>query len=593
MRLVPAAVAFAFAEGIEKGTPAMVNLHNIPIARKFIYAFGLVCALCVGLGIYTAHTLTSVTQKAAEIGEHDLPAIGYLTAARADMNQVRRSDMVLALCPSPDCVERESSTRRKAIADYQSSLAAYVPLESEDRVRAATGQMTDNFSQYLQQVSEHALALERDHQASEAAKLVTSDSSVGLFHAALDASSQDVEDAMTDGKQDAAASTSALRSALAINIVITVAIVFLSALIGWQLNRQIAPRIVRGTAMLERMADGDLTVNVQVMGSDEIGRLGAAMNRSAEETRKVIQSVASSADTLAAAVAQITAQATQSASNARNQSAKTSQIAAAAEELTVTIGEISRNSESAAGSSRVSAETATQGGAVMRSAAQTMERIAVATSSVSEKMSSLALRSEEIGKVISVIQEISEQTNLLALNAAIESARAGEHGRGFAVVAGEVRRLAERTRSATEEIGGTIHSIQEETRQTLEVMRQSESAVQSGIAETTDARKNLDSIIESSKQVEQEVQLIATAATEQTSAAGEISHSAGEISQLAEQSTRGAEQAVEALNNLSSLAASLDAMVRQFRIDDNHQPGGSFVAKRQSASGFAPQTARS
>jgi methyl-accepting chemotaxis protein len=398
---------------------------------------------------------------------------------------------------------------------------------------------------------------------------------------------------LSQGQQDAAASVSALRRATSINIAITAAIVLLSALIGWQLTLHIAPRIAKGIEGLERMAQGDLTLNYAILGTDEIGRLGVALNKCAEETRRVIQSVASSADTLAAAVTQITAAATQSASNTRNQSAKTSQIAAAAEELTVTIGEISRNSESAANSSRVSAQTAADGGTVMRSAAQTMERIAAASSSVSEKMSSLAVRSEEIGKVISVIQEISEQTNLLALNAAIESARAGEHGRGFAVVAGEVRRLAERTRSATEEIGGTIHSIQEETRQTLDVMRQSETAVQTGITETTDARKNLESIISSSKDVEQQVQLIATAATEQTSAAGEISHSASEISQLAEQSTRGAEQAVEALNNLSSLAASLDTLVRRFRVDDDRQQGSSLAAGRAASPVFSARAIHS
>ena len=134
-----------------------------------------------------------------------------------------------------------------------------------------------------------------------------------------------------------------------------------------------------------------------------------------------------------------------------------------------------------------------------------MEKIAAATSSVSEKMTSLALRSEEIGKVVSVIQEISEQTNLLALNAAIEAARAGEHGRGFAVVAGEVRRLAERTKGATEEIAGTIRTFRTKPGQLSQVMHESRTAVESGMGETARARKSLDAIIESSKEVEHQI----------------------------------------------------------------------------------------
>jgi methyl-accepting chemotaxis protein len=219
----------------------------------------------------------------------------------------------------------------------------------------------------------------------------------------------------------------------------------------------------------------------------------------------------------------------------------------------------------------------------MQSAAATMEKISAATSSVADKMASLAHRSEEIGKVVSVIQEISEQTNLLALNAAIEAARAGEHGRGFAVVAGEVRRLAERTKGATEEIAGTIRSIQDETRDTLELMQDSRSAVETGLGETSNARRSLEAIIESSKQVEHQIHLIATAATEQTSASGEISESAGHISQLSTETAQGAEEAVEALKNLASLASDLDGMIRQFRLDGDNQPGGNFAGKRNPA----------
>jgi methyl-accepting chemotaxis protein len=251
--------------------------------------------------------------------------------------------------------------------------------------------------------------------------------------------------------------------------------------------------------------------------------------------------------------------------------------------MTATIAEISHNAESAAAASRISAETADQGGAVMEAAAATMEKIARATGTVAEKMNSLAHRSEEIGKVVSVIQEISEQTNLLALNAAIEAARAGEHGRGFAVVAGEVRRLAERTKGATEEIAATIRSIQDETHSTLEVMHESSAAVENGLNETARARKSLEATIEASKQVENQIHLIASAATEQTAASSEISESAGNISQLATESAQGAEEAVEALKNLASLASDLDGMIRQFNFENSPAAHGSFTGTRQPA----------
>jgi methyl-accepting chemotaxis protein len=424
--------------------------------------------------------------------------------------------------------------------------------------------------------------------------LIIDPATSAVINDALNAADQDLQLNAHEAIDMATATENATRREDWISILMTLAIVAISVLVGTQLNRFITPRVRRVVDMAQRLAAKDLTASVTITATDELGRMGEALNSSIGNMREVLRSVAQSAETLSAATTEISARASESVTNAETQSGMTTQIATAAQEMTATIGEISHNAESAATASRISAETAKRGGEVMHAASTTMEKIASASSSASERIASLAQRSQEIGNVVNVIQEISEQTNLLALNAAIEAARAGEHGRGFAVVAGEVRRLAERTKAATEEIAGTIRSIQEETRQTIAVMDSSRTAVESGLEETAKARKSLDEIIESSREVEGQIQLIASAATEQTAASGEISESAGRISQLAAQNTQGAGEAVAALQDLSRLAADLDTLIHEFQFDDGGRSSGTErKASRASAPALAWEPAHS
>jgi methyl-accepting chemotaxis protein len=548
-------------------------LRNLPVSRKLTYAFGIVCSLCILLGGYTVLTFHGISSETSDVSENAFPSVIQLARIQQSMNVIRRNDMDLILCQTAACTAAHQAERQKATEEFQSALKEYEQRIAYPGERELCQKFSSAFSQYLE-LSNRAMGLLGAGKSGDALDLIGSDNAIVQMNISLLAATQDIDLNAKSGMEQAKAATQSSARSTLIDSAITLLIVILCAFTGVMLTREIAPRIARLMNALQAMAHKDLSVSVRVSGTDEIGQLGEAFNTTVASMRSVLQSVAKGAEMLSASTTEISARAVQNAGNAHTESSKINQIAAAAQEMTATIGEISNNAESAANASRTSAQTADKGGAVMQSAAATMEKIAAATSSVSDKMTSLAHRSEEIGKVVNVIQEISEQTNLLALNAAIEAARAGEHGRGFAVVAGEVRRLAERTKSATEEIAGTIRSIQDETRETLNVMNDSRTAVETGLRETSHAHQSLEAIIESSRQVEHQINLIATAATQQTSASSEISESAGQISQLSNETASASEEAVAALKNLAELASDLDGMIRQFHLEQDKQAVG-------------------
>jgi methyl-accepting chemotaxis protein len=555
----------------------MPAFRDLRVARKFFYAFGMVCLLTAFLGSAALFGFLKVRSTAENMVNGRMPSMKALGDIRYSVSTIRRTDALLLLCDTPECMARLTPKRIKYIASYREAMQAYEPLVTAPGEKELFEALRANADAYVA-LSDQSRKLADAGDTAGASKLLLYGDAVKLYNATVDAVEADVALNNKAGAEEGARAIGLIRTLLFTTCALIAITVLLCAIVGMAMTRLIVPPLHAARHALERLAEKDLTAHVEARGADELGQLSTAINTSVGAMRDVLRTLTQSAETLSQASSDLDRRAENSKRNAQTQSGQTNRIAAAAEQMTSTISEIGQNAEGAALASRKSADMAAQGGVVMQSAATTMERIAAATEDVSKKMNSLAHRSTEIGKVVAVIQEISEQTNLLALNAAIEAARAGEHGRGFAVVAGEVRRLAERTKGATEEIAGTIHSIQQETRETVDVMAHSHEAVESGMRDTANARNSLELIITSSREVEFQTQMIATASTEQAAASREIAESASEISKLASENAEDAENADLAGKKLSSLVGEMDHVIRQFRLDGEEQTGGKWMA---------------
>jgi len=365
-----------------------------------------------------------------------------------------------------------------------------------------------------------------------------------------------------------------------------IALVVLSTLI----SRSIFHRLQHMIEQIRDVAEGegDLTKRLPLDSNDEVAELARWFNVLMDRLHQVLCQVANSTQSLVTAGGEMSSSSRDQAEGAEAQKDQTAQVATAMQEMAATVQQVSENSNSAAEASQRAAGTAREGGKVVEETLSRMRAIADSVGDTAKKVQELGKRSEQIGQIVGVINDIADQTNLLALNAAIEAARAGEQGRGFAVVADEVRKLAERTTTATKEIADMIRSIQAETKSAVEAMQAGTQQVEMGVESTSQAGLSLHEIIQMTEQVGEMISHIATAATEQSSATEEVSGNIGKIAKIANSSASAAQQFSSALDDLSGLAQNLQQLVKQFKLASNEQDQGgthgSQIQNKSSAS---------
>lgn len=316
-----------------------------------------------------------------------------------------------------------------------------------------------------------------------------------------------------------------------------------------------------------REMEGDLTKRLEINSKDEIGEIATQFNAFTEKVQSLVRQVISATNDVAGAATQIATSSENMAQGMESQKDQTMQISAAIEQLSASVNDVATQSNEAASNARDSGEVAKQGGQVVRDTVEAMNTIRDSVLSSLGLVSELGRRGDEIGAIIAVINDIADQTNLLALNAAIEAARAGEHGRGFAVVADEVRKLADRTTQATEQVSNTIRAIQDETKQAVNMMNTGSTQVEQGVERAQQAGKSLEQIVGRTNDVSHLITSIAAATEEQSAASTEISQGVERINEVTIQSARGASEAAKAANVLSEHAEGLQSLVSQFRVE--------------------------
>jgi len=357
---------------------------------------------------------------------------------------------------------------------------------------------------------------------------------------------------------------------MAVTVIISIA---MSVFFMWTTNKHMITPLVRIKETVEDFTNGDLTrranVKVRFLGrefKDEIVCLGDSVDAMASQVSNVIGRISDSSALLASASEQLSASSTQIAEGADRQSGQTAQVATAMEEMNATVIEVAKNSQQVSESARSAQHIALDGGKVVEQAISAMQEVSESTEITAETIKKLGRSSEEIGTIVSVINDIADQTNLLALNAAIEAARAGEQGRGFAVVADEVRKLAERTTKATKEISGMISTIQTETGKAVDAMAEGTQKVENGVTLANQAGDALKQIVTGVESVTDMISHIATSAEEQSSTTDEISRNMDSIAEVAKSNVSAIGEVANATNEMARLAAELKDLVANFRI---------------------------
>ena len=351
-----------------------------------------------------------------------------------------------------------------------------------------------------------------------------------------------------------------------LSVVVMIIAIGLSLFVANRMTKTILAPVRKIAEAIEGMLKSDLTRRIEVVRKDEIGDIATHFNAFAEKLWNTILQFSKGSIVASASATLLDNAAKQMTSGMERAVVQVNSVASASEEMSMTSSEIAMTCVSASKSSEKANSAAIAGETIINETVAVMDRINDIVKASAQTVESLGDRSDKIGEIVNLINDIADQTNLLALNAAIEAARAGEQGRGFAVVADEVRKLAERTTGATKQIGATIKAMQTETKQAVVSMEEGVREVEIGARDAKRSGGALKDILKQINIVTSEIGQIAVASEQQTATANEIARNIQQISGVMEETARNVSENADAASQMAGLSLELKKLFGQFKL---------------------------